>query len=177
MEETLIRPPRTIMEVFKMLPETTLAEVIDKTLSMSPAPSPSHQRILQKIFKKIDDYVEANSLGEVFISPIDLFLDEHSNAIQPDLIFLSSGDSVHADETGLHGTPAFILEVLSPGNTKHDTVTKKELYERFKVKEYWIVDPKSRKAIGYTLSGNRYTVMDECTGSTNSTLLKNTFPF
>lgn len=29
-------PPRTVMEVFKMLPEGTLAEVIENTLYMSP---------------------------------------------------------------------------------------------------------------------------------------------
>jgi hypothetical protein len=87
MEETIIRPesstgrpPRTIMEVFKMLPETTLAEVINNTLYMSPAPSPSHQRAVKKLMKTLDDFVEAHHLGETFISPIDLFLDEKSNA-------------------------------------------------------------------------------------------------
>ena len=43
MQETLIHPPRTIMEVFKMLPEGTLAEVIDNTLYMSPTPITIHQ--------------------------------------------------------------------------------------------------------------------------------------
>ena len=66
MEETLSRPPRTIMEVFKMLPETTLAEVINDTLYASPAPSPFHQRILQKKFKAIDHFVEENSLGRFY---------------------------------------------------------------------------------------------------------------
>lgn len=177
MEETMIRPPRTIMEVFKMLPETTLAEVIDKTLYMSPAPSPAHQKILQKIFKVIDDCVEANSLGDVFISPVDLYLDEDSNAVQPDLVFLQAKDDVQVDETGLHGVPALILEVLSPGNTKHDTVIKKELYERFKVREYWIIDPKSKKATGYVLTENRYVLICEQIGSINSSILKNTFAF
>lgn len=160
-----------------MLPEATLAEVIDETLYMSPAPSPAHQKILQKIFKMIDDYVETNSLGEVFISPVDLFLDEHSNAVQPDLVFLHAKRPVRVDEIGLHGVPALILEVLSPGNTKHDTVIKKGLYERFKVNEYWIIDPKSKKATGYVLSENRYVVIGEQIGSINSPIFKHSFSF
>jgi hypothetical protein len=35
-------PPRTIMEVFKMLPEGTLAELINGTIYMSPPPLSRH---------------------------------------------------------------------------------------------------------------------------------------
>lgn len=35
--ETIVHPPRTIMEVFDLLPEGTLAELIDNQLFMSPA--------------------------------------------------------------------------------------------------------------------------------------------
>lgn len=40
-------PPRTIMEVFQMLPEGTLAELINGSIYMSPAPSTEHQRIYE----------------------------------------------------------------------------------------------------------------------------------
>jgi Uma2 family endonuclease len=33
------------------------------------------------------------------------------------------------------------VEILSPGTRKTDEVTKRKLYERFGVAEYWVVDP------------------------------------
>lgn len=38
-------------------------------------------------------------------------------------------------EATLHGEPDLIVKVLSPGNPERDPITKKELYERFKVKD------------------------------------------
>jgi Uma2 family endonuclease len=178
MEETLIRPPRTIMEVFKMLPETTLAEVIDNQLYMSPSPVGRHQRIILNLASSLSYFVNEQQLGEVFISPFDVFLDEISNAVQPDILFIANDNlNIVSDDGVVHGTPDLIIEVLSPGNPEHDTVIKKALYERYKVKEYWIIDPKSKKATGYTLSVNRYILISEQIGSINSALFKKSFSF
>lgn len=67
MQEVIVSPPRTIMEVFKMLPEGTLAEVIDKTLYMSPTPITAHQRIVRKLSTEIDSYLTDKSIGELFL--------------------------------------------------------------------------------------------------------------
>ncbi len=177
MEETVIRP-RTIMEVFKMLPETTLAEVINKRLFMSPAPIGRHQRTIRKLISQMADHVETRSLGEVFVSPLDVYLDEHSNAVQPDIFFITTERlDIVDDEGGVHGVPDLIVEILSPGNPKHDKVTKKGLYQKFKVKEYWVIDPATRKANGFSLSGNSYKPLLESTGKISSLLLNGTFKF
>ncbi|WP_250637480.1 Uma2 family endonuclease [Caldithrix abyssi] len=42
----------------------------------------------------------------------------------------------------MKGAPDLIIEILSPSSAYYDLVGKKELYEQFGVKEYWIVDPK-----------------------------------
>jgi Uma2 family endonuclease len=48
-----------------------------------------------------------------------------------------------ADLTALHakGTPELVIEIGSPGTRKRDETTKRRLYERFGVTEYWVVDP------------------------------------
>lgn len=185
MEETVIRPassagrpPRTIMEVFRMLPETTLAEVINETLYMSPAPIGKHQRTIRKLISQMAVHTEANGIGEIFVSPFDVFLDEHSNAVQPDLFYISINrlDMVD-DDGGVHGVPDLIIEILSPGNPKYDLETKKDLYEKFGVKEYWIVNPSNRETLGYSLLGRKYGQPIETTGIIISTLLDHTFTF
>ena len=172
------RPPRTIMEVFRMLPETTLAEVINKTLYMSPAPIGKHQRTIRKLVSQMSAHTEATGIGEVFVSPFDVFLDEHSNAVQPDIFFISTDRlDIVDDDGGVHGVPGLIIEILSPGNPKHDLETKKDLYEKFGVKEYWIVNPATKEVIGYTLINNRYGTPTEAIGIIPSPLLGHTFSF
>ena len=176
MEEILIHPPRTIMEVYKMLPEGTLAELIDGIIYMSPSPVTNHQRIVRKLLNKMSDFVELNNLGEMFVSPYDVYLDQHSNAVQPDVIYVAK-DNAHIVEDHIHGVPDLLIELLSPGNKTHDTVKKKNLYEKFGVKEYWIIDPASMESVGFVLEEGKYTEIAQLTNKIDSRLLQKEFLF
>jgi Uma2 family endonuclease len=48
---------------------------------------------------------------------------------------------------------------------------KKDVYERTGVKELWLVDPATKTATGYFLSGNSYEEFYKKTGSLGSRLL------
>ncbi len=176
-EVKILTPPRTIMEVFKMLPEGTLAELINGTLYISPAPTKSHQRLIKALALSISAVVEPSRMGEIFLAPYDVFLDEDENAVQPDLLFISQEKSSIAIENGVHGVPDLIIEILSPGNSKHDSIIKKNLYEKFGVQEYWIVNPATKEALGYTLQEGVYSEIGLYTAKINSLLLKSEFIF
>jgi hypothetical protein len=81
MRETTIQRPRSAVEVFKILPEGTLAEVIENALCMSPAPTPRHQKVSIILSSALFHYTEKNKIGEVYYSPIDVYLDETSNGM------------------------------------------------------------------------------------------------
>jgi Uma2 family endonuclease len=177
MQGVIDQRPRTIMEVFNSLPEGTLAEVIDNALYMSPAPSLDHQELSIKLSSALFAYANANNLFRVFYSPVDLYLDKTSNVVQPDIIVYSKSNQILRRKNSLHGVPDFLIEILSPGNTKHDRVVKKNLYEKFGVQEYWIVDPETRTAIGYTLNEKNYVAIGEFSGLIQSLLLNSKFEF
>src|SRR5438105_4567114 len=121
MQETGIHPPRTLMEVFKMLPEGTLAELIDNRLFMSPSPIGRHQRLITRLAIQIGNFIEQKKLGEIFVAPFDVYLDEEENAVQPDLIFVAAKNlSIVNDDDVIHGVPDLLIEILSPGNPEHD---------------------------------------------------------
>lgn len=170
-------PPRTIMEVFKMLPEGTLAELIDGSIYRSPAPTPKHQKIVGKLFRVLTDFIEKKQLGEIIFFPCDVFLDETVNAVQPDIIFISSYNSSIVGEDAIHGVPDILFEVLSPGNSQHDLVRKKELYQKFQVKEYWIINPETNETFGFFLKDGKYVDTGRFTGKIQSTLLHQEFRF
>ena len=171
-------PPRTIMEVFKMLPEGTLAELINGQIYMSPTPTNLHQRISRKLEIKLIEFIESNFLGEIFHAPLDIYFDSEANAVQPDIIFISKENaSQPLDEVPYKGVPDLLVEILSPSNNKHDLVVKKELYEKFGVKEYWIVEPFSKEVTVYKLQGSSYILASKEIGKVHSPLLSYQFEF
>jgi Uma2 family endonuclease len=177
MKTVMDSPPRTMMEVYKMLPEGTLAELIDNVLYMSPSPRAKHQTILNEINFQLLHYFKDNKTGMVYISPLDVYLDSDKNVVQPDLIIVLNETMHILKDDYIHGVPDMIIEILSPGNQKHDLVRKKDLYERFGVKEYWIVNPDNKLAIGFELKDKMYQLITEDAGLIKSRLLQRSFTF
>lgn len=178
MRKTLPSRLRTSMDVFEILPEGTLAEVIDNRLYMSPSPKGKHQRTLRNLFRGIDQFVLQYNLGEVLFAPLDVYLDNGQNAVQPDLIFVGAQNlGIIDDDDVIHGVPDLIVEVLSDGNHEHDEKTKKELYQRFGVKEYWIVNPATKQASGYQLIAGSYVNLEGSYGTLSSGLFNHSFSF
>ena len=150
-----IKPPRTMMEVFNSLPEGTLVQLIENNIVMSPPPLDRHQVLAGEIYSEILQFVKKNKSGAVRIAPYDVFLDR-KNAFQPDICFISN-DKLHLiEENGLHGAPDLVIEILSPGTARYDLYDKKDVYERCRVKELWLVDPADKSAIGYWLNNDEY---------------------
>jgi Uma2 family endonuclease len=157
-------PPRTIMEVYKNLPAGTLAELIDNVIYMSPSPVYNHQEVLLEISAQLKEQLKKS--GKIVIAPFDVFLDETSNAVQPDIVVILNSNKGDLNPNGyFHGVPEIIVEILSPGNKEYDLVKKKALYERFGVNEYWIVDPQTKIVLGYSLQNSRYIKISEEQGS------------
>jgi Uma2 family endonuclease len=173
MKSLIETPPRTIMEVYKSLPEGTLAELIDNTIYMSPSPISKHQLILNEINFQLLQFLKKDASGIVFIAPYDVYLDETSNAVQPDIVVVLEDNRNIIDPNGhIHGVPDLLVEVLSPGNKDHDLIKKKDLYERFGVKEYWIIDPETKLALCFQLVSGTYVKAGEEIGLSQSILLK-----
>lgn len=124
---------------YLMLEEiNTPCQLINGELIMSPAPTPLHQRISRKIFRLLDKATA--DLGEVFYSPIDLFVDD-KNVLQPDLVFIADQNRSIITGKGIEGVPDLVVEIISPSNIFMDRNIKKKIYQKLGVKEYWIVDP------------------------------------
>jgi Uma2 family endonuclease len=172
----VLQPPRTILEVWEQLPEGTLCQIINNSLIMSPAPKTIHQSVLNKINFSLYKIVEASKLGEVFISPFDVHFSKR-NILQPDLVFVAAENLHFLEEKGLVGSPDIIVEILSPSTSHIDLGEKRDVYEHYGVKEYFIVDPNNKKVTAFILEGKEFKELEETTGNFYSALLGTTITF
>ncbi len=115
-------------------------EIIDGELIMVPSPYTRHQIISQNLNMEVYKFVIENNLGYVIAAPMDVYLDEF-NVVQPDILFISNKRKSIITERCIKGAPDLVIEILSESSLQKDRIDKKELYERFGVREYWIVDP------------------------------------
>lgn len=125
-------------------------EIIGGELLISPSPITIHQRILLKLSSLLNEYIDKNNLGEIFIAPFDVVL-SMTDVVQPDILFISKGRSQIVTEKNVVAAPDFVVEILSEGTEVIDRNRKKELYEKYKVKEYWIVNPWKKQLEQYIL--------------------------
>jgi Uma2 family endonuclease len=117
-------------------------ELWDGQLIMAPAPFYEHQRIAFRLQKALHDWVEPRGLGEVVGAPIDMVLSSR-RAVQPDVIYIAR-ENLAVIQNVIRGPADLVAEIISPGTRQRDRVEKKDLYEQYGVKEYWIVDPEAK---------------------------------
>ena len=127
-------------------------EVIDGVLHMSPSPAYRHQRLVVKLSRKLDGFVEEHGLGKIVVAPFDILFSD-SNIVQPDILFISQDRASIITEKNAQGVPDLLVEILSSSNRRYDEVVKKQLYENYGVREYWIVDPEEDTVRQYELDG------------------------
>ena len=129
-------------------------EIIEGDLSMTPAPSPRHQAVQLRLGSLLLAFLDKHSLGRVFVSPIDLVL-SMVDVVQPDLLFVSQSRLNIIAEKNIVGIPNLIIEILSSSSITRDQKEKLNLYQRYGLPEYWIVDPDSQTVEVYLSAANR----------------------
>jgi Uma2 family endonuclease len=176
MGKALINRPKTAVEVFKLLPEGVYCQVIDNVIYMSPAPTFEYQDIVLEIGMQLRQFINKEKLGKCVASPVDVFLDER-NAFQPDILFIATENLGIVKDGKVLGAPDIVVEVLSKGTRQHDGGKKKLAYERNGVKEYFLVEQKTKEVTAFYLGKDKYQQQGKVKNKIISKLLKKTFKF
>ena len=117
-----------------------LTQLINGEEYMVPSPNTYHQKIIMNLIRLFDEYLQNNPTGEIFVSPLDVILKEGVNRLQPDLIFIKN-ENLDIVQDWIQGVPDLVVEVVSQGTVTMDTITKKDIYEKYRVPEFWLVYP------------------------------------
>jgi Uma2 family endonuclease len=70
----------------------------------------------------------------------------------PDLIFVAAENSVTITQTEIDGAPDLVVEIVSPDSVERDWRDKYFEYEKAKIREYWVIDPLSKRFQMYCLN-------------------------
>ena len=128
-------------------------ELIDGVpYNMTPAPRTKHQGILINLASRFHTHL-AGKVCRPFIAPTDVVFDKH-NVVQPDLLVVCDRSKI--TELNIQGAPDLVVEILSPSTCLKDRREKRGLYERFRVREYILVDPLNEVIERYSLLDGRY---------------------
>lgn len=135
-------------------------ELIDGEHYMTPAPSIKHQRISVNLCTILKNFLKRNKRGVVYTAPCDVILSD-LDVVEPDLLFISAARTSIITEKNIQGAPDLVIEILSETTRKTDEVIKRKLYERYGVREYWIVDPELEIVKVYRMTEQGYTRVAE----------------
>jgi len=135
------------------------AYLLQGAVGLAPAPNRHHQKISGEIFYQLFSHLKGKAC-KVYDAPFDVRLSESSSAsdnytdavVQPDIVVIC--DRSKLDERGCNGSPDLVIEISSPSTAKVDLTVKFDLYEKYGVKEYWIVHPVEKTVMVFKLQDN-----------------------
>lgn len=130
-------------------------ELINGEERMMTQPATNHSRIAYNLSRIIGSYLRGKHckpFGEV-----DVYFDADNHLI-PDMIIVC--DKKKIKYNGIYGAPDLVIEILSPSTAKFDKYEKKAIYEKFGVREYWLVNPKDKSVDVFHLINGKFELDD-----------------
>ncbi len=129
---------------------------------MTPAPSRHHQEISMILSSAFFEVLKGTEC-KVYSAPFDVRLaataevkdEDVFTVVQPDISVICDHNKL--DDRGCNGAPDLIIEILSPSTASKDMKVKRNIYEKFGVKEYWLVHPDEKLIMIYQIGAdNQY---------------------
>lgn len=135
-------------------------ELYDGEVFVVPAPRPIHQIVADNLCGLLRLYAAAHG-GLAITSPLDIVFSEY-DVVQPDVVFFTAARRylVQLDEA-IRDAPDLVIEVLSPSTAETDRGKKMQMFARYRVPEYWIIDPTRWRVEIHVLVSGGYTLAGE----------------
>lgn len=145
----------TTLEQYESLPEDVKAEIFDNEIYYMASPSEVHQTLLLELATLINLYIKQKQGNcKVLPAPFDVKLSDNPlTIVQPDIMIVC--DKNKLDGKRCNGAPDFIIEIISPNNSSHDYIKKAYYYQKYGVREYWIVNPINKTITVNYFEGDR----------------------
>ena len=146
----LPKSPMTYEQFLEWLDEDTYAEWVDGEIEiMSPA-SRQHQKLALFLGSLLREFEEQGT-GEVYIAPFQMKLTNVRRGREPDVLFITQNHLASLKNNYLDGPADLVIEIVSPESVLRDRGAKYGEYEAGGVREYWVLDPETKRADFFVL--------------------------
>ena len=149
-----IEPLLTVADLAACPDDSKRYELIEGELFVSRAPGIPHQRVLGNLHFAFALYLKENSLGRLVAGAGAIFSDY--DAVIPDIVFVRNErwEQVVSGEK-FTGAPDIVIEIVSAGaeNRRRDFLVKRQLYGKYGIEEYWIIDTENQYVLIHRLQG------------------------
>jgi Uma2 family endonuclease len=129
-------------------------EIIDGELIVHASPVPRHQEAAGNLFLRLREYA-SQAGGKAYFAPLDVYFAE-DNVVEPDLMFVRADHLERIGDKNMQGPPDLVVEISLPSTRRLDLVRKLDLYQRFGVPEFWLVDLEAERVEVHVLAGDTY---------------------
>jgi Uma2 family endonuclease len=131
-------------------------DLIDGVVYMASPDNTDNADLQSWLNALLHEFCNIYRLGKVYGSRVAYKLN-NKNSPEPDVSFVAKARSQDIERGYVLGPPDLAVEIVSPDSVFRDYHIKRDLYERFGVKEYWIIDPDEKKAQFLMLKNGRFT--------------------
>jgi len=122
-------------------------ELFEGELIMSPSYNFGHGAAAGFVMSRIRPFVVRRSLGSVG-QETDVVMEKFHTVLRPDICFIAKSRTAII-RGHIYGAPDLVIEFTSPANREYDLHEKRDLYERFGVREYWVFDIAEQRERAY----------------------------
>ncbi len=126
-------------------------ELINGKEVLLSAASISHLDIQGNLYTILKNYLRGKRCKVLFEAKVVF---DNKTWFQPDLLVVCDRNKLKRNQ--VEGAPNFIAEILSFTTQFRDFGIKKDIYEKYGVQEYWIIDPVARNIMVYLLQDGKY---------------------
>jgi Uma2 family endonuclease len=142
------------IEQFDQLPtmEGTLYELNEGEIVTMTEPMPRHNRVRDRIGRRMGIFVEERKLGEVFLET-GYQLSAETVRI-PDVSFVPADRMSEIDlDKRIQGAPALAIDIVSPNDLAEELTQKVKQYLAAGAKAVWVFYPKAREVQVFRADG------------------------
>jgi len=160
-EEYRTVPEKLTYQDYLNLPEEPgyRYEILEGMLVKEPSPNVPHQRASRRLQRILEDYFwEQDPEGEVFDAPLDVTFQDIT-VVQPDIFYVSGNQKHIVLKARVDGQPTLVVEVLSPLNSRKDRLQKLQIYQKYGVPHYWLVNPEEKTLECFALKDGTYALV------------------
>lgn len=175
MSEPAFTPALTYEDYLDLPDDGRRYELVEGDLFVTAAPFIRHQSASSNLHLLLAPFVRKHRLGHVLYAPTDVKFSA-TTVVQPDLMFVATKHQSRILDAYIDGAPDLVVEILSEKSRRYDERTKKQLYEKFGVPEYWILDSDLETVKVYRLGLRGYGAAFELAAENGDTLTSPLFP-